>query len=118
MGYLLNTLGNFLKGRKQRVVLNGQNSIWVNVGALVPQGSILGPLLFLISNSKLFANGTSLFSVIFDKDLSAKNLNDDLSRINWAFQLKMSFNPDPNKQTEEVSFFLQNSKIISTVIDF
>ena len=114
-GNLLKTLADFLKDRKQRVVLNGQNSTWVNVEAGVPQGSILGPLLFLIyindlsenlvSNPKLFADDTSLFSVIFDKDLSAKNLNDDLNRINnWAFQWKMSFNPDPNKQAQEVIF--------------
>ena len=114
-GNFLNTLADFLKDRKQRVVLNSQNSTWVNVEAGVPQGSILGPLLFLInindlsddliSNPKLFADGTSLFSVIFDKDLSAKNLNDDLNRINnWAFQWKMSFNPDPNKQAQEVLF--------------
>ena len=114
-GNLLNTFANFLKDRKQRVYLNGQNSTWVNVEAEVPQGSILGPLLFLIYtndlpetlvlNPELFADDTSLFSVIFDKDLSAKNLNNDLNRINnWAFQWKMSFDPDPNKQVQEVLF--------------
>ena len=91
-GNLLNTLADFLKDRKQRVVLNGQKSTWVNVEARIPQGSILGLLLFLIyindlsenlvSNPKLFADDTSRFSVIFDKDLSAKNLNDDLNRKN------------------------------------
>ena len=68
---LLNTLANFLKDGKQRVVLNSQNSTWVNDEAGIPQGSILGPLLFLIyinnlsenlvSNRKLFADDTSLF---------------------------------------------------------
>ena len=37
-GNLLNTLANFLKDRKQRVVLHGQHSAWVNVEAGVPQG--------------------------------------------------------------------------------
>ena len=79
------------------VVLNSQNSSWTNVHAGVPQGSILGPLLFLInindlldnltSNAKLFADDTSLFSVVHDVNTSAKNLNDDLKKVNdWAFQ--------------------------------
>ena len=108
-------MADFLKDRKQRVVLNGQNSTWINVEAGISQGSILGRLLFLIYindssenpvlNPKLFADETSLFSLILDKDLSAKHLNDDLNRMNnWAFQWEMSFNPDPNKQTQEVLF--------------
>ena len=44
-GNLLDTLTNFLKERKQRVILNGQYSTWTNVEAGVPQDSILGPLL-------------------------------------------------------------------------
>ena len=47
-GDLLDTLTNFLKERKQRVVLNGQYSTWTNAEVGVSQGSILGPLLFLI----------------------------------------------------------------------
>ena len=114
-GNLLNLIIDFLEARKQRVVLNGQCSSWASVKAGVPQGSILGPLFFLIfindlssnlvSNPKLFADDTSLFSVVQDITLSAKNLNDDLKKINkWVFQWKMSFNPDPNKQAQEVIF--------------
>ena len=67
-GNLLETLTNFLNDRKQRVVLSGQHSKWENIEAGVPQGSILGPLIFLIyindlpdnliSNSKLFVDDT------------------------------------------------------------
>ena len=39
---LLDTLTNFLKERKQRVILNGQDSTWKNFEARVPQGSFLG----------------------------------------------------------------------------
>ena len=81
----------------------------------VPQGSVLGPFLFLIyindlsdnliSNAKPFADDTSLFSVVHDVNTSAKELNDDLKKVNdWAFQWKMSFNPDPSKQHPEVIF--------------
>ena len=86
-GNLLETLINFLNDRKQRVVLNGQHQKWANIEAGVAQGSILGSLLFLtyindlpdnlISNSKLFADDTSLFSVINDKHLSANKLDQD-----------------------------------------
>ena len=47
-GNLLETLTDFLKDRRQRVVLNGQNSSWANVEVVVPQDYIIDPLLFLI----------------------------------------------------------------------
>ena len=111
----------FLKNHKQGVVLNGQTSSWTNVLAGVPQGSILGPLFFLIyindlsddlsSNPKLFADDTSLFSVVHDKNTSANELNNDLRKIsNWAYQWKMSFNPDPLKQAQEVIFSRKMTK--------
>ena len=112
-GNLLNLLEDFLKERKQRV--NGQVSTWKNINAGVPQGSILGPLLFLIyindltegltTNAKLFADDTSLFSVVNDTQTSANDLNKDWEIINiWAFQWKMNFNLDPAKQAHEVIF--------------
>ena len=47
-GKLIMLLENYIKNRNQRVVLNGLNSSWKKILAVVPQGSVLGPLLFLI----------------------------------------------------------------------
>ena len=59
----------------------------------------------LTTNAKLFAGDLLLFSVVDNINLSATNLNSDLSKINaWANQWKMNFNPDPNKQVQEVIF--------------
>ena len=104
---------SFLNDRHQRVVLNGQCSNWSKIKAGVPQGSILGPLLFLVyindlpegltTNAKLFAD--SLFSVVHDSTLSSVSLNNDLLKISqWAYQWKMIFNPDVSKQAQEVVF--------------
>ena len=88
---LLNILSDFLRNRKQRVTLNGQSSSWTNFNAGVPQGSILGQLLFLIyindlpdglsSNAKLFADDTSLFSVLHDINTYTIESNSDLKKI-------------------------------------
>ena len=81
----------------------------------MPQGSLLGPLFSLIfindlsgdlvSTIKLFADDTSLSSVVHDSNISANELNNDLQKISeWAYKWKMSFNPDLNKQAQEVIF--------------
>ena len=91
------------------------------VNAGVPPGSILGPLLLLIyindladglsSNAKLFADDSSLFSVIRDVDSFTNELNNDLHQINiWTFEWKICFNPDTNKQAQENIFSRKNKK--------
>ena len=108
-GKLLNLLTSYLANRKQRVLLNGCESEWGEIESGVPQGSVLGPLLFLIyindlekgikSHIIFFADDTSLFSIVEDSNTSALKLNHDLDLISkWAHQWKMSFNHDPTKQ--------------------
>ena len=83
---------DFLDERKQPVVLNGQVSAWKKINTGVAQGSIFGPLLFLIYinhlteglniNVNLFADGNSLFSGLHDTQTSANDLNKDLKITN------------------------------------
>ena len=79
------------------MVFNGQSSKWSHIKAVVPHVSILGPLLFLVyindlpegltTSAKLFADDTSLFSVVHDSAASTAFLNDDLLKISrWAYQ--------------------------------
>ena len=77
--------------RMQRVALEGQSSDWRKVHAGVPQGSVLGPLLFLIyinditddleSHPFIYADDTTLFEVVNDPTTSADRLNNDLLKI-------------------------------------
>ena len=121
-GKLLAFFENYLSDRRQRVVLNGQASEWAPLLSGVPQGSVLGPLLFLVfindlecgikSQIKFFADDTSLYSIVKDPVVSAAELQHDLDVISeWANQWKMSFNPDPTKPAEEILFSQKTSEI-------
>ena len=73
----------------------------------------------LSSKTKLFADDTSLFSVIHDSVIATLELNSDLFRIKrWAFQWKMSFNLDPNKQAQEVIFSRKLKKVCHPSLHF
>ena len=85
----------------------------------VPQGSVLGSLFFLVyindladnlaSDVRLFADDTSLFTIVYDETVSAQVLNFDLKTIEeWAYQWKMQFDPDVNKQAVQVIFSQKN----------
>ena len=96
------------------------NLNWDVIESGVPQGSVLGPLLFLIyindlengikSQVKHFADDTSLLSIVKDPNVKANELNRVLIS-QWAYQWKMSFNPDPNKQAVEVIFSRKSKQI-------
>ena len=73
----------------------------------------------LSSNCKLFADDTSLFSVVHDVTISSSELNSDLAKISeWAFKWKMSFNPDPSKPAQEVIFGRKLKKVPHPSITF
>ena len=126
-GQLLSLIKSFLKDRKQRTVLNGHCSNWGDILAGVPQGSILGPLFFLVyindltadlkCNVKLFADDTSLFTVAREANEAAEHMNHDLQLITqWANDWRMSFNPDPQKQAVELLFSRKRNEIDHPVI--
>ena len=89
------------------------------ISAGVPQGSVLGPLFFLVyindlvdnvnCDIKMFADDTSLFSRVDDPVRSALKLNEDLDTVKlWAWQWKMHFNAD---KTAEVIFSCRGSNL-------
>ena len=104
-GSLLSWFENYLNDRKQFTVINGYKSNVKSFEADVPQGSVLGPLLFLVyindivddiqCNIKLFADDTSLYVIIDDPGFSSNMLNGDLElKTKWAKTWKVDFNPN------------------------
>ncbi|MCG7878660.1 MAG: reverse transcriptase domain-containing protein [Candidatus Thiodiazotropha endolucinida] len=102
-GELLDWFNNYLSDRYQRVCIRNVTSSWKKIAAGVPQGSILGPLLFIIfindivndinSSIRLFADDTCIFEIVDDPVASAAILNDDLKKIlAWAKQWLVLFN--------------------------
>ena len=101
---ILNWISSFLSERQQRVVVNDVLSQWEKVTSGVPQGSVLGPILFIIfindiheginSCIKLYADDTKLFRVIKD-DNDPKTLQDDIYRLSsWADKWQLKFHPE------------------------
>ena len=73
----------------------------------------------LTSTTKRFADNTSMFSIVHSAKKSCDDLNFDLTVINnWAYQWKMSFNPDPNKQAAEVIFPQKRVPVVEPSIYF
>ena len=113
-GKLYRWIEDFLRNRKQIVVVNGFKSKQVDVTSGVPQGSVLGPMLFLILmydisnglNSSIlssFADDTKVWRGIND-DVSKIQLQNDLNTIyNWAVQNNMKFN---DKKFQAIRFFI------------
>ena len=99
-GNLLSFFDNYLLNRYQRVGLNDNESNWMSLKAGVPQGSVLGPLLFLVyindltdnisSDIRLFADDSSLFTCVKGVSQTHVKLLKDLQTITcWAYQWEM-----------------------------
>ena len=119
-GKLLSWFGDYLTNRQQRVVIDGETSPFVPVLSGVPQGSILGPLLFLLyindlpmclsSSSKmaLYADDAKVYRqiVTYDDCLSLQSELDNIYR--WSIQWGMDFNL---KKCSVISFYRKKNNI-------
>ena len=120
-GEILDILCSFLADRQQRVTLDGETSDWSDIEAGVPQGSILGPILFLLyindltgvvsSDIRIFADDTFIFRIV-NSDSSIELIKDLEAITRWAIQWKMEFNPSITKQAVEVLFSHKRKKAI------
>ena len=102
-GQLLNWFADYLHNRKQRVVIEGVSSSFLNVKSGVPQGSVVGPLLFILyvndlpevtknSTVSLFADDSKCYRAIqppADRDLLQTDLD---SMHNWSISWQLKFN--------------------------
>ena len=103
-GEINSWISNFLSGRKQCVVVEGEQSTFVPVESGVPQGSVLGPYLFLFyindipdglkSTCRLFADDTIVYLTV-KSNSDAEELQDDLNKLaKWEKKWSMEFHPD------------------------
>ena len=101
-GLILQWFQSYLQDRTQSVVVNGSKSPPLPIKAGVPQGSVLGPLLFVLyindivdcihSNARLYADDTCIFLRYDDPDTAAYQLEQDLEAIpKWAQDWYVTF---------------------------
>jgi hypothetical protein len=132
-GSVAKWIESWLANRKQRVVINGTHSRWSNVTSGVPQGSVLGPLLFLIyindldtdliSKVSKFADDTKL-GVNAAKPEAIQGMQQDLDKIGeWSEKWQMPFNTDKCKvmhigfANPKVNYSLLGSQLQDTVLE-
>ena len=126
-GNLLAWFKSYLTGRFQRVIVNGQASEWSSVTAGVPQGSVLGPLLFLIyindivntvshCKIRMFADDTCLFLVVDDRDAAAVLINEVLNSIyKWSKCWLIQFSPP---KTKSLTISNKTDRLLNPVLEF
>ena len=128
-GYCLALFKSYLSHRKQCVVVDGVKSPFIDLQAGVPQGSRLGPLLFIIyindiveeleCDILIFADDCSLLASGVDPTETANKLNRDLLRIStWADKWKVSFNSLKSRDMIFTNKMLNNSPPLIFKNDF
>ena len=127
---VVNWVRDWLSGRKQRVVVEGEESSWRPVISGVPQGSVLGPILFLIyindleneigSNILKFADDTKMFRRVESQE-DRHQLQSDLNKlVKWAEKWQMLFNKDKCKclhigqANAKNNYIMNNTVLLST----
>ena len=123
-GKIYRWIENFLNNRYQRVIVNGESSKWQKVTSGVPQGSVLGPVLFLIfindlpdamtCTIRLFADDTKLYSPIRGHQDEEKLQGDLFNACEWANKWQMVFNVKKCKtmhigQTQASEYYMKDS---------
>lgn len=106
-GNILKWITDFLYNRQQRVIINGKSSEWTEVSSGVPQGSVLGPLLFILyvndlpsqvkSYCKLFADDAKLYKDLQNLE-DFEMIQDDLDKLcQWTINWLLFFNAEKCK---------------------
>lgn len=90
----LRLINSYLEGRKQLVTINGENSSLLNIKFGVPQGSVLGPVLFLIYINDLGSGGPKTDFIIFADDTTALNTSNNLKNLELQIEETQSFVAD------------------------
>ena len=93
-GKILNWIKEFLSAREHRVIVNGSQSSWKDVTSGIPQGSVLGPVLFLVFINdlpdvievliKLFADDAKIYAVVSNQIVETRVQNSLYCAANWA----------------------------------
>ena len=128
---ILTWVKSFLSDRKQRVLVNGQASSWHDVISGIPQGSVLGPVLFVIyintlvdvvsdSEVAMFADDTKMFKGIYNENDKCL-LQQDLNNIHdWSLHSLMRYHPEKtsamqistrNKCLPEPEYYMNNKRL-------
>lgn len=128
-GNLLLWIEDFLNGRKQRVILNGDSSEWANVTSGIPQGSVLGPILFTIYINdlpdvvenfvKLFADDTKIYATV-NTEQEKNSLQKDIDSLTtWSDTWLLKFNKSKCKHlhlgpSTDTNYTMNNETITTT----